>query len=266
MEMMEAQYNQVYNTSTFPPFDPNLGIIDSNYLQHIQQQRIAFAYRNQYMLSVQPPPVATSLVTSQSVVTNTGLIAAGPTTASLSVANDGNVIVVSSRPGSAASSLASNTVSQTPIALLSPNGFVATAGTIAPQHLNSLVTAAYAAGAIDTSSTGIVIPSHLSPLATATPIVAQFPASAYSAPVPFLNLDEVQLKDFVRKQIEYYLSADNLEKDFFLRRKMDKDGFLPLSLVATFPRVVSLTNDIEVVKNALSDSDKVEMNDEFKVY
>lgn len=46
---------------------------------------------------------------------------------------------------------------------------------------------------------------------------------------------------------------------------MDKDGFLPLSLVATFPRVVSLTSDIEVVKNALRDSDKVEMNDELKV-
>lgn len=65
---------------------------------------------------------------------------------------------------------------------------------------------------------------------------------------------------------EYYLSADNLQKDFFLRRKMDKDGFLPLSLVATFPRVVSLTNDIHVVKNALHDSDKVEINEDLMVF
>lgn len=206
MEMMEAQYNQVYNTSTLPPFDPSLGIIDpnfsANYLQQqIQQQRIALAYRSPYMLAVQPSHVATAFVSSQSVVTtNTGLIAAA-TTSSVSVANDGNVIVVSSRPGSATSSLTSNTVPQTPIALLSPNGFVATTATIPAQHLTSLVTAAYAAGAIDNSSTGVVIPSHISPLAAATPIVAQFPAPAFSAPVPFLNLDEVQLKDFVRKQM-----------------------------------------------------------------
>lgn len=202
MEMMEAQYNQVYNTSTLPPFDPSLGIIDpnfsANYLQQqIQQQRIALAYRSPYMLAVQPSPVGTAFVSSQPVVTTNGGLIAAATTSSVSVANDGNVIVVSSRPGSATSSLTSNTVPQTPIALLSPNGFVATTATIAPQHLTSLVNAAYAAGAIDNSSAGVVIPSHLSP----TPIVAQFPAPAFSAPVSFLNLDEVQLKDFVRKQM-----------------------------------------------------------------
>lgn len=206
MEMMEAQYNQVYNTSTLPPFDPILGIIDpnfsANYLQQqLQQQRIALAYRNPYMLAVQPPPVAaTALVTGQPVGTsNTGLIAAA-TTSAVSIANDGN-IVVSSRPGSAASSFNSNTVPQTPTALLSPNGFVATAATIAPQHLTSLVTAAYAAGAIDTTSSGVVLPPHISPLAANAPLLAQFPAPAFSAPVPFLNLDESQLKDFVRKQM-----------------------------------------------------------------
>lgn len=59
---------------------------------------------------------------------------------------------------------------------------------------------------------------------------------------------------------EYYFSADNLQKDFFLRRKMDADGFLPLSLIASFPRVRSLTLDVGLICAGLRDSDKVELS------
>jgi la-related protein 1 len=59
---------------------------------------------------------------------------------------------------------------------------------------------------------------------------------------------------------EYYFSADNLQKDFFLRRKMDKEGYLPLALIASFPRVRSLTQDLGLICEGLRDSDKVEMS------
>ena len=40
---------------------------------------------------------------------------------------------------------------------------------------------------------------------------------------------------------EYYFSTDNLQRDFFLRRKMTPEGYLPLSLIASFNRVQQLT-------------------------
>jgi hypothetical protein len=40
---------------------------------------------------------------------------------------------------------------------------------------------------------------------------------------------------------EYYFSTDNLQRDFFLRRKMTPEGYLPLALIASFNRVQQLT-------------------------
>ena len=59
---------------------------------------------------------------------------------------------------------------------------------------------------------------------------------------------------------EYYFSVDNLQKDFFLRRRMDKQGFLPLSLISSFPRVSQVTRDLNVIAMALMDSEKVELD------
>lgn len=46
---------------------------------------------------------------------------------------------------------------------------------------------------------------------------------------------------------EYYFSLHNLERDFFLRRKMDAQGFLPISLIAGFHRVQALTMDLSLI-------------------
>ena len=52
---------------------------------------------------------------------------------------------------------------------------------------------------------------------------------------------------FVALCSEYYFSLDNLERDFFLRRKMDDEGFLPVPLVASFHRVKALTTDVNLI-------------------
>lgn len=54
---------------------------------------------------------------------------------------------------------------------------------------------------------------------------------------------------------EYYFSLPNLERDFFLRRKMDSKGFLPISLIASFHRVQALTTDINLIKEVTLTSD-----------
>lgn len=54
-------------------------------------------------------------------------------------------------------------------------------------------------------------------------------------------------------------------KDLFLRRKMDSDGFIPVTLIASFHRIRSLTNDINLVICAIKQSEHLELVDGFKV-
>ena len=58
---------------------------------------------------------------------------------------------------------------------------------------------------------------------------------------------------------EYYFSEENLVKDFFLRRKMNAQGYLPLTLIASFQRVQNLTVDIDLVIEAVLESDRLEL-------
>ncbi|KAH1023233.1 hypothetical protein HUJ04_012477 [Dendroctonus ponderosae] len=81
----------------------------------------------------------------------------------------------------------------------------------------------------------------------------------------YLNLDGPTLKEYIRNQIEYYFSDDNLNRDFFLRRKMDADGYLPVTLIASFHRVQALTDNIALIVDAISSSDKIELSPGFKV-
>ncbi|CEF67260.1 La-related protein 1 [Strongyloides ratti] len=73
-----------------------------------------------------------------------------------------------------------------------------------------------------------------------------------------------QIKDCILRQIEYYLSEENLIKDFFIRRKMDENGYISLSLVAGFPKIKNLTNDINLVIEAMKCSTTLEMSDDYQ--
>lgn len=64
---------------------------------------------------------------------------------------------------------------------------------------------------------------------------------------------------------EYYFSDENLERDFFIRRKMDADGYLPITLIASFHRIQALSSDIQVVLSSVQESDKLEVFKNFKV-
>ncbi|EFO27658.1 hypothetical protein LOAG_00811 [Loa loa] len=136
-----------------------------------------------------------------------------------------------SRSDSVASSLTSNTIPPTPTTLLSPGSGVLT-------------------------SKGEFIPGPaVAPMSV--PYHAAYPPISPQAPIT-----SETLKEYVRKQIEYYLSPENLQKDFYLRRKMDKNGFLSLALIASFPRVRTLTDNIMLITEALRSSDKVELSDD----
>ena len=61
----------------------------------------------------------------------------------------------------------------------------------------------------------------------------------------------------VKKQIEFYFSDSNYPKDKFLLEtaKNNKDGFIPLSVLASFNRLKSITTDLEQIAAVLDNSD-----------
>lgn len=102
------------------------------------------------------------------------------------------------------------------------------------------------------------------PITSAGP-TSTFMPSSYFYNTPFITYDSDRLKDMLRSQIEYYFSEENLQRDFFLRRKMDEGGFLPISLIASFHRVQALTQDVSLVVDALTNSNTVEIIDGVKL-
>ncbi|KAF9416861.1 La ribonucleoprotein domain member 1B [Entomortierella beljakovae] len=66
------------------------------------------------------------------------------------------------------------------------------------------------------------------------------------------------LKLFILQQMEYYFSVENLCKDVYMRKQMDDEGYVPLSFVANFNRVKSLTTDLDLIKETLKSSKEIE--------
>lgn len=103
------------------------------------------------------------------------------------------------------------------------------------------------------------------PLAPPLAQAFYYGAAAATATPYGMGLDHATLKDLIKKQIEYYFSPDNLARDFFLRRKMAADGTIPVTLIASFHRVRALTADVQLVLDAIRDSDKLQLIAGFKV-
>ena len=60
---------------------------------------------------------------------------------------------------------------------------------------------------------------------------------------------------------EYYLSVDNLCKDLFLRKQMDSQGFVFLSVLAKFNRIKQLTTNYATVQQVCVNSPNIEYYD-----
>ncbi|XP_017214818.1 la-related protein 1C isoform X2 [Daucus carota subsp. sativus] len=77
-------------------------------------------------------------------------------------------------------------------------------------------------------------------------------------PVVFPFVDP-NLPSLLVNQIDYYFSDDNLVKDEFLRSKMDEQGWVNISVIANFRRVLSLTSNVQLILDALGTSTVVEV-------
>eukprot|EP00794_Sanderia_malayensis_P017593 gene17593-19346_t len=69
------------------------------------------------------------------------------------------------------------------------------------------------------------------------------------------------LKRLIRQQFEYYFSRENLASDAYLVSQMDNDQFVSIATVARFNQIKKLTSDLELISEALKDSQNVQLNE-----
>ncbi|GKV17810.1 hypothetical protein SLEP1_g28272 [Rubroshorea leprosula] len=88
-----------------------------------------------------------------------------------------------------------------------------------------------------------------------------FRGAPYIAPpsAMLVHPPEHFLRAMLVHQIDYYFSDANLVKDDFLKSNMDEQGWVPISLIAGFPRVKYWTSDIRFILDSLRSSTIVEV-------
>ncbi|XP_073052223.1 la-related protein 1C-like [Primulina eburnea] len=81
-----------------------------------------------------------------------------------------------------------------------------------------------------------------------------FPYAPMLSPIP-----DPHLPSKIVNQIDYYFCDDNLVKDTYLRQKMDVDGWVPINLIANFKKIRELTDNVQLILDALRASNVVEI-------
>ncbi|CAH8530756.1 unnamed protein product [Dicrocoelium dendriticum] len=104
-------------------------------------------------------------------------------------------------------------------------------------------------------------PTHMipfaSPVSSSGPVPALFSGHTIAQPTSlcFLatssNDPAVLIRHQILHQVEFYFSADNLARDLFLRRQMDPEGWVSVSVIASFKRVASLSADLTEILEAI---------------
>lgn len=100
------------------------------------------------------------------------------------------------------------------------------------------------------------------------------PFSAPGSPPPsddtHLSANDALLADDIRgkiiKQVEYYFSDENLPTDKYLMNllKKDKNGFVPIAVIASFRKMKKLTQDIQLIVAALRESSQLVVSSDGK--
>ncbi|KAK5579213.1 hypothetical protein RB653_008892 [Dictyostelium firmibasis] len=82
-------------------------------------------------------------------------------------------------------------------------------------------------------------------------------ASATSQP----KLEGKALEDAIKKQIEYYLSRENLSTDYYLTSRMNNEMFVAIEVIANFKMVKNLTTDMNLIVEVMSKSSNVTLDE-----
>ncbi len=80
------------------------------------------------------------------------------------------------------------------------------------------------------------------------------------APAPVEEDAAAALATKILRQVEYYFSDDSFPFDEYLQGQ-STEGWVPLSVIAAFKKMVSYTTDVEVIRAALKESDCVDLDE-----
>ncbi|VDN31269.1 unnamed protein product [Gongylonema pulchrum] len=101
-----------------------------------------------------------------------------------------------------------------------------------------------------------------------TTVAAAAPPQPPPSVIPSRNVPAVavpqtaeQVKQQLKAQLEYYFSRENLMTDRFLRCQMDNDQYVPIRIIAGFPKVKRLTSDYNLVVKVLRESSHVQVDE-----
>lgn len=124
---------------------------------------------------------------------------------------------------------------------------------IAPPHLRPFGNPILYQELASPVSQVVYVPApHADPLRT-VPFVAPMPHPMFFPP------QDHQLHAKLVAQIDYYFSNENLIKDIYLRQNMDEQGWVPVKLIAGFKKVKLLTENIQLILEAVRTSTVVEV-------
>jgi la-related protein 1 len=95
------------------------------------------------------------------------------------------------------------------------------------------------------------------------PVQTQF--AGYDYPMPPMSAIPFQpaywdhaMMPYIKSQIEYYFSIENLCKDMYLRKRMDSQGFVPLHFIAAFKRMRELSGDLGLIRAVCEESNEID--------
>eukprot|EP00516_Mucochytrium_quahogii_P007431 CAMPEP_0203744186 /NCGR_PEP_ID=MMETSP0098-20131031/325_1 /ASSEMBLY_ACC=CAM_ASM_000208 /TAXON_ID=96639 /ORGANISM=" , Strain NY0313808BC1" /LENGTH=711 /DNA_ID=CAMNT_0050631641 /DNA_START=1809 /DNA_END=3944 /DNA_ORIENTATION=- len=99
-----------------------------------------------------------------------------------------------------------------------------------------------------------------SPMEVLSPNAGGYSSDSSTEAVDVSKMDPATLKARIKAQVEYYFSQQNLNNDAYMMSQMNTEGYIPVSTIASFKKVRNLTDNLELIAEAVADSTVCELS------